>query len=144
MLRELLLVTSLTSASVAVAADGESLFNGVCAACHQLHGAGSPGLAPPLANKGLWSGLGASAPSYLQGVMLAGMSGAIEVDGQKYLGLIMPPQDRMTDAELAAIGNYILGTLNGVGGASLTEASVGRVRAAPPSHAALREIRKNG
>jgi mono/diheme cytochrome c family protein len=135
---------SLPFAAGASVADGQALFNGTCAACHQPGGTGSPGLAPPLADLPLWKRLGASAGTYLQGVMLAGMSGSIEVEGQVYVGLIMPPQERMTNEELAAIGNYILGTLNGLPSPALTEASVAQVRAAPPAHAILREIRKVG
>src|SRR5271170_5723078 len=139
-----LLTLSLPLATGALAADGQALFNGTCAACHQPGGVGSPGLAPPLADLPLWKRLGASAGTYLQGVMLTGMSGSIEVEGQTYVGLIMPPQERMTNEELAAIGNYVLGTLNGLQSPGLTEASVAQVRAAPPTHATLREIRKTG
>jgi mono/diheme cytochrome c family protein len=131
-------------ASPAFAQDGETLFNGTCAACHQRGGVGSPGLAPPLADKPLWNRLGTSAPAYLQGVMLSGMSGYLEVQGEKIAGLVMPPQERINDAELAAIGNYILGTLNGLPSTALTAETVARVRAAPPTHAALRAIRKGG
>jgi mono/diheme cytochrome c family protein len=141
--KKLVMVVALLSSSGALADEGESLFNTNCAMCHQPEGRGAPGLAPPLANKQLWSKLGASAPLYLQGVMLAGMSGPLEVEGQQYQGLIMPPQDRLSDKELASIGNYILRTLNGVADASLTEASVGQARAAAPTHAVLRDVRKS-
>jgi mono/diheme cytochrome c family protein len=130
-------------AAAALAADGEALFKGSCAPCHQAGGTGSPGLAPPLVNKALWNGLGSAAPDYLQGVMLAGVSGSIEVGGQRYVGLVMPPQARMTDDELAAIGIYVLSTLNAVRSPALTAATVAAVRAVPPTHAALREMRKN-
>jgi mono/diheme cytochrome c family protein len=139
-----LLILSLPWGDGALAADGKALFNGTCAACHQRGGAGSPGLAPPLADLPLWKRLGASAATYLRGVMLTGMSGSIEVDGQTYAGLIMPPQEQMSNEELAAIGNYVLGTLNGLPSPGLTEASIAEIRAAPPTHATLREIRKTG
>jgi mono/diheme cytochrome c family protein len=135
-------VASLFIASAALAADGEALFNGSCAACHQRGGIGSVGLAPPLVDRALWERLGSAAPGYIQGVMLAGFSGSIEVAGQQYVGLVMPPQARMTDDELAAIGVYVLSTLNAVRNPALTEATVAALRAAPPTHAALREMRK--
>jgi mono/diheme cytochrome c family protein len=76
--------------------------------------------------------------------MLSGMSGHLEVEGEEIVGLVMPPQERISDAELAAIGNYILGILNAMPGTALTAETVARVRAAPPTHAALRAIRKGG
>jgi hypothetical protein len=74
--------------------------------------------------------------------MLSGFSGTIEVGGQQYVGLVMPPQARMTDDELAAIGIYVLSTLNGISNPKLSATTVAMVRAAPPTHAALREMRK--
>ena len=137
-----LVAASLFIASAALAADGEALFNESCAACHQRGGAGSVGLAPPLVDRVLWDRLGRAAPEYLQGVMLAGLSGSIEVDGQRYAGLVMPPQSRMTDDELVAIGRYVLSTLNAMKNPTLTAATVAALRSAPPTHAALREMRK--
>jgi mono/diheme cytochrome c family protein len=142
--RFVILMLLAATASRAFAQDGEALFNGTCAACHQRGGVGSPGLAPPLVDKPLWNRLGTSAPAYLQGVMLSGMSGHLEVEGEEIVGLVMPPQERISDAELAAIGNYILGILNAMPGTALTAETVARVRAAPPTHTALRAIRKGG
>lgn len=137
-----LVVASLFVASTALAADGEALFNESCAACHQRGGTGSVGLAPPLVDRALWDRLGGAAPGYIQGVMLAGLSGSIEVAGQQYVGLVMPPQSRMTDDELAAIGIYVLSKLNAIRNPALTAATVAALRSAPPTHAALREMRK--
>jgi mono/diheme cytochrome c family protein len=137
-----LVVASLFVASAALATDGEALFNESCAACHQRGGVGSVGLAPPLVDRVLWDRLGRAAPDYIQGVMLAGLSGSIEVAGQQYDGLVMPPQARMTDDELAAIGIYVLSTLNVMKNPTLTAATVAALRSAPPTHAALREMRK--
>jgi mono/diheme cytochrome c family protein len=137
------LLLSTLSGHAVLAADGESLFNGSCALCHQKGGAGSIGLAPPLTDKPLWNRLGGRAPTYLAGVMLAGMSGTIEVLGTKYSALVMPPQSQMTDDELAAIGNYVLSTLNDCRAELLTSA-VATLRSAPLSHAKLRELRSAG
>ena len=123
------------------AADGAALFNENCAACHQPGGVGEPGLAPPLVDAALWQGLGDAAPAYLGGVMLGGLSGTIEAGGQSYFGLVMPPQDWLSDAELAAIGDYVLAELNGRP-AGLEEAELAAIRGAVPSHKALRDLRK--
>lgn len=128
---------------VAFATDGETLFDDRCAVCHQRGGVGSPGLAPPLVDESLWGRLGASAPLYIAGVMIAGLSGSIEVASQKYSGLVMPPQDRMTDDQLAAIGTYILSKLNN-SSLRLSVTTLAEIRIAPPTHARLREMRWSG
>lgn len=123
------------------AADGKTLFNDTCGLCHQPGGVGSPGLAPPIADRVLFARLGDSAARYVAGVMLAGMSGTLEIDGVQYTGLNMPSQGRMSDEELAVIGNYVLSEING-SAAALTPAMVAEIRAAPLNHAALRQIRR--
>lgn len=136
------LLAAILSTSV-LAADGKTLFANSCALCHQVGGVGAPGLAPPLADKALWDRLGEKAPAYIAGVMLAGFSGTIEVAGVTYSGLIMPPQDQMTDEELAAIGNYVLATLN-KSGQQVLAPDVAKRRSAPLSHAQLRALRRTG
>ncbi|WP_429229499.1 c-type cytochrome [Inquilinus ginsengisoli] len=127
-------------AAPAQAQDGKALFDSVCAACHQAGGVGNPGIAPPLNDAALWRSLGDSAPGYVAGVMAAGLSGTIRSGGQIYAGLVMPPQP-MTDEELAAIGSYLLGTLNQTGRA-IDPALIAKTRAALPSHSALQTLRK--
>lgn len=131
------------TSSVALGADGESLFNGSCALCHQQGGVGSPGFAPPLADQELWTRLGGKGPAYIAGVMLAGMSGTLEVAGVKYSGLIMPPQNQMSDDQLAAIGNYVLSVLN-QSKEKLLAPAVTQLRKQPLTHAGLREMRRSG
>lgn len=131
------------TASPALSEDGKAVFEQVCAACHQAGGVGAPGLAPPLVDPALWSRLGDKAPRYLAGVLLGGLSGTIEAGGEKYIGLVMPPQDGLDDAALAAVGSYVLKDLAGTGHA-LTPALLAEVRAAVPSHGALRTLRKGG
>jgi mono/diheme cytochrome c family protein len=138
-----LITTSTLATTPALAADGAALFGQICALCHLEGGVGSPGLAPPLADKELWDRLGSQAPGYIAGVMLAGFSGTIEVAGTVFSGLAMPPQDRMSDEELAAIGNYVLSTLNG-SREKLLPSDVAKLRAAPPTHAELRATRRTG
>jgi mono/diheme cytochrome c family protein len=135
--------TILLLAAVAPAAnaqDGKALFDSVCAACHQAGGVGNPGIAPPLNDAALWQRLGDRAPGYVAGVMAAGLTGTIQSGGQVYAGIVMPPQ-AMSDEELAAIGSYLLGTLNQTGQA-IEPALIARTRAAPPSHSALQKLRK--
>jgi mono/diheme cytochrome c family protein len=121
----------------------ETLFNDACAACHQTGGAGNPGVAPPLNDAILWQRLGDRAPAYLAGVMISGLTGTIDAGGQMFAGLAMPSQAAMPDDDLAAIGTYVLSTLNNTG-FKLDPTTVAAIRQAPPSHAALRKPRYAG
>lgn len=127
-------------APAAHAQDGKALFDSVCAACHQAGGVGNPGIAPPLNDAAFWQRLGDKSPGYVAGVMTAGLSGMIQSGGQVYAGLVMPPQ-ALTDEELAAVGTYLLGTLNQTGQA-IDTGLIAKTRAAPPSHSALQKLRK--
>lgn len=120
---------------------GEQLFVDTCSGCHQLGGIGQPGLAPPLLDTPLWDGLGDQAPDYLAGIMVSGLTGTITAGGQKFIGLAMPPHDWMSDEEMLAVAAYVLQDLNGLS-VALSPETLAAVRAAPPSHADLRALRK--
>lgn len=138
-----LIATGLTLLTAPVLADdaGRALFDDNCSGCHQTGGIGSPGLAPPLVDAALFAGFGENAPAYVAGVLLGGLSGQIVADGEVYAGLAMPSQSWMTDEELIAVGNYVLGELNGLSG-RLTPATVTRMRAKVPSHIELQALRQ--
>ncbi|BBE72414.1 c-type cytochrome [Oharaeibacter diazotrophicus] len=121
----------------ALAADGKAVFETVCVACHQEGGVGAPGLAPPLVDPELWSRLGDKAGAYVTGVLVAGLSGKIEAVGQTYVGVAMPSQEALSDEELVAVATYVLHDLN-----HLDVAIPAPPRADPPSHKALRAMRK--
>jgi len=96
---------------VAMATDGKAVYDGHCAACHQADGNGSLGLAPPLQGT-----LGKRAASpvgrrYIAGIMIAGLAGKLESRGVTYSG-IMPTWAALSDDELAAVANFVLGTFN--------------------------------
>ncbi|WP_338720968.1 cytochrome c [Devosia sp. XK-2] len=120
---------------------GQALFIDNCSGCHQLGGVGQPGLAPPLIDGPLWENLGPRSPDYLAGVLVGGLTGTISAGGQTFIGLAMPPQDWMTDAEMQAVADYVLNELNGLD-ADLTLDTFAAARAAPLSHAELRAQRK--
>lgn len=84
--------------------DGEAIFAS-CASCHQANGQGIPGAFPPLA--GHAPELYAASREYLPTVLLYGLQGQIEVEGQTYNG-VMPAWAQLSDAEIAAVLNYVL------------------------------------
>jgi len=91
--------------------DGATLFRR-CAACHLPDGAGVPGAYPPLAGR---LGKLAGTPQgrrYLIAVVERGLMGSIKAAGQVYSN-VMPAQGPALDsAQVAAVLNYVLGTLN--------------------------------
>lgn len=93
-------------------AEGKAVYGRVCAACHQMDGSGMKGAFPPLKNS-----------DYLQadheraiGVVLNGLSGPIEVNGESY-NAAMPGMAYLSDTEVAAVLTYALHDLNGEAGA---------------------------
>ncbi len=118
----------------------EELFDIHCSACHNTGGIGNPGLAPPLNRPAFWQALGEAAPDYLAGVMTSGMAGNLEIQGQLYIGLIMPPVASANDEELTEIGTWVLQTL-GETEQSLSQEELDQARETHPSHADLRAMR---
>ncbi|GAB4167297.1 MAG: hypothetical protein Kow0020_00050 [Wenzhouxiangellaceae bacterium] len=81
---------------------GESDYRQVCAGCHGADGAGRPPTFPPLAGGSLES----LRPEAAVLIVLNGLRGEIEVDGQTYRGY-MPPLPQIDDARLARILAYL-------------------------------------
>lgn len=84
------------------AVDGAAIFAAQCAACHQATGKGLPGVFPPLDGSEWVHG----EPRILANILLHGVTGEIEVEGQKYQGA-MPAFAQLSDAELAGVSSYI-------------------------------------
>lgn len=143
--RPLLLAALCATATPGLAlADGATLFSETCAACHGEGGVGTPGLAPPLNLADFWAGLGDKAPAYVAGVLMSGLTGKITAGGMDYIGLAMPAQVHLTDAEAAEVGTFVLATLGGQAAQAVTPEAIAADRAAPPTHADLRALRKGG
>jgi mono/diheme cytochrome c family protein len=91
----------------ALAEDGQQLYVEQCGACHEEDGRGVPGTYPPLADRvGRFVEL-PEGRAYLARVVIHGLFGPIRVEDRPYNGL-MPPQPDLSDAEIAAILNYVL------------------------------------
>ncbi len=81
---------------------GRQLFTSTCAACHQPHGLGMEGLAPPLADSEWVLG----SEQRLIRIVLHGVSGPLRVKGAGY-NLDMPAMGVFDDAQVAAILTYL-------------------------------------
>lgn len=80
---------------------GEALYGAKCAACHQANGAGLPGAFPPLAGSS-WL---VEDPETPIRIALLGLSGPIEVNGQKFDSAM--PGLGLNDQEIADILSYV-------------------------------------
>lgn len=92
----------LTEAEQARFEMGKTLYVATCGACHQPHGNGQEGLAPPLAGSEWVLG---SEPRLVR-ITLHGVRGPITVKGQTYQ-LDMPPLNVLDDEQIAALLTYI-------------------------------------
>ena len=81
---------------------GKAVYTKYCLVCHQADGSGVPGMHPPL-GPGSWVG---NDPKELVAMMMKGLSGKIEVNGDTYNGF-MPSQAQLTDEEIANVLSYI-------------------------------------
>ncbi|NBV86319.1 MAG: dehydrogenase [Verrucomicrobia bacterium] len=81
---------------------GKQLFLGLCAACHQPHGKGMDGLAPPLVDSEWVLG----SVERLGRIVLHGVRGPLQVKGAGY-NLDMPAMGFLDDAQMASVLTYI-------------------------------------
>ncbi len=82
---------------------GERLYQGRCLACHQADGKGRPGQFPPLAGSEWVLG----PPATLARIVLHGLQGKINVNGETYNGQMPGMASQLTDAQIAAVLTYI-------------------------------------
>jgi len=121
----------------ATAQDGEEAYAKNCQSCHQANGTGLAGAFPPLANNPHL----ADDKMHVVRTVLKGMSGPLEVNGNKY-NAMMPPMQHLSDDEIAAIANHVLSSWgNDFGSVSVADVDAMRVelglkdRAAGKPHA---------
>jgi len=81
---------------------GKQTYLLTCAACHQPHGLGQEGLAPPLVDSDWVTG----SEKRLASIVLQGLRGPINVNGKQF-SLEMPPLGILEDQQIAAILTYV-------------------------------------
>lgn len=136
-----ILAASIFGTPLAAAADGAAIFNTECRPCHQEGGVGAPGLAPPLASPIVKSAASKNA-AYAPLVVLNGLSGKLPLADGSTISNIMPPFSfRLTDEEIAAVVEYVYGTLN-ASVFPIKPEDIARLRAEKPSAKDLRAMRE--
>lgn len=84
---------------------GAQVYSRNCSLCHQPNGAGSKATRiPPLAGSE-W--VQAEGPNRLVRIVLNGLTGPIEVNGEQYSNDMLPWKDTMTDEEIAAVLTFV-------------------------------------
>jgi len=80
---------------------GKAVYDKYCLTCHQADGSGVPNMHPPL-TPGSWVG---NDPNELIAIMMKGLSGKIEVNGEIYKNF-MPSHAQLSDQEIADVLTY--------------------------------------
>ena len=118
-----MLLLSLTGAVGPALADndvGEKTFKERCVVCHQEDAHGAAGVAPSLAGTLARHLDSAAGKRYLAQILISGMVGPIDTEGRKFSGLMPSFRADLSDTEIAATINYVLGAFNGVRDSSVT------------------------
>lgn len=92
--------------------EGTAVYERQCRACHGTDGLGRPGIFPPLLGNVPSLANREGGRDYLIQVVMNGVGGRIEVNGETYRGA-MPGFGRLSDTEIAAVLNHI--TRSGAG-----------------------------
>ena len=99
---------------------GLKIFKERCALCHQENARGAAGVAPSLAGTLVPYLASAEGKRYLSQILVSGMIGPIDTEGHKFNGMMPSFRAELSDTDIAAIINYVLGTFNGVSDAGAT------------------------
>jgi len=106
---KLVAVAAMVTAAMALAADGEKVYQNNCQSCHQPNGMGITGAFPPLVKVvPEILGKGEDGRKLLIHIVLYGMKGQITVDGATYNSQMTAFEKILTDdAQVAAVLDYI-------------------------------------
>ena len=95
-------VVALTKAQQVLLEKGKVTYANLCAACHQPHGHGLDGLAPPLVDSDWVLGK----PDVTARIILHGLGGPVKV-GNRIWDLSMPPMGMLSDEDIAGVLTYV-------------------------------------
>ena len=119
------------------ASAGAAVFGARCAVCHGPTAAGIPGTFPSLHDQVAAFGKTPAGRDYLVMVVTSGLMGELNVAGVHYNN-VMPAQSGLSEAEVAAVLNYLasdLGKLD-LAGAALSADAVKDARTRHPQNTA--------
>lgn len=111
------------AAPVVTKVSGKEIYTLHCQTCHQVDGAGAQNMIPPLSKTSYVTGQ----KERLIRIVLHGLTGKITVNGDIYESE-MPPQNTLTDQEIAAVLSYVRSSF-GNKASAVREEEVKKVRA---------------
>ena len=126
-----LAASAASTASAQAPSDGKKIFGATCAACHQATGEGVPEKYPPLAGSEWVTG----DEGRLVRVILHGLTGDVEVEGETFNGAMPAWGPTLSDPDIAAVATYIRSSF-GNKAAPVSAATVAQIRAATKSRTA--------
>jgi len=126
---------------------GQALFKERCVLCHQDDARGAAGVAPALAGTLAAYLRSADGKRYLAQILVSGMIGPIDTQGHKFNGMMPSFRAELSDVQIAAVINYVLGTFNAVGDTEATRPiapeDVAAASVANPVATATRTLRQS-
>ena len=99
---------------------GQEVYKRNCAACHQVEGQGLSTAFPPLAKSDY-----ITSPEVIVDVVANGLSGEIEVNGNKFNSVM--PKMQLTDEQIANVSTFVINSWGNKGGEATPE-MVARIR----------------
>lgn len=113
----------MTTPGVTQPGEGARIYTQTCSACHQSDGSGMPGVFPPLVGTEWVTGN----EDRLIRILLHGVTGDIEVEGEIYNGAMPTWGPMLKDEDLAAVATYVRQSW-GNKAPPVTTAAVARIR----------------
>jgi mono/diheme cytochrome c family protein len=117
-----------TAAKADTIVSGVTVYAATCVTCHQATGQGLADKYPPLAGSEWVTG----GEERMIRVILGGLTGEIEVEGEVFSGLMPPWGPSLSDHEIAAVATYVRSQW-GNAAPAVSAVTVGRIRAATAS-----------
>jgi len=105
--------------------NGQTVYNDVCAVCHQPSGEGTEETYPPLAGSEWVNG----EAGRMVRIILNGLTGPVSVQGVEFNSVMPPWGATLNDAQVAAVATYVRSSWGNKGG-PVTAAEVAAIRAA--------------
>lgn len=117
--------------------NGQTVYNDVCAVCHQPSGEGNEETYPPLAGSEWVNG----DAGRMVRIVLHGLTGPVSVAGVEFSSVMPPWGATLNDAQVAAVATYVRSSW-GNKGSPVTAAEVAAIRAATRARATPWTVRE--
>ena len=115
--------------------------------CHQDDAHGAAGVAPSLAGTLVRFRGSVDGRRYLAQILVSGMIGPIDTEGHKFSGLMPGFAADLSNTDIAAAINFVLGTFNGASeaqtAAPISPQEIAAARAANPVPTGTRALRQS-